>query len=55
MDFPNFPHKGLDDISYLKSWQVQEYIEQFTEHFGLDKHIQVRFFYLYSLNLRRRI
>ncbi|XP_025208895.1 senecionine N-oxygenase-like isoform X1 [Melanaphis sacchari] len=40
MDFPNFPYKGLDDVSYLKWWQVQEYIEKFTEHFGLNKHIQ---------------
>lgn len=45
MDFPNFPYKGLDNISFLKPWQVQEYIEQFTEHFGLNKYIQVRIFY----------
>ncbi|XP_015363477.1 PREDICTED: senecionine N-oxygenase-like [Diuraphis noxia] len=40
MDFPNFPYTGLDNVSFLKSWQVQEYIEKFTEHFGLNKHIQ---------------
>jgi len=45
MDFPNFPYKGLDNTSFLNPWQVQEYIEQFTEHFGLNKHIQVRIFY----------
>lgn len=42
MDFPDFPYKGLNDVSFLKSSQVLEYIEQFTEHFGLNKHIRVR-------------
>jgi len=42
MDFPNFPYTGLDNVSFLKSSQVQEYIEKFTEHFELNKHIQVR-------------
>lgn len=42
MDFPDLPYKGLNDVSFLKSWQVLEYIEQFTEYFGLNKHIRVR-------------
>lgn len=45
MDFPNFPHKGLDDVSFLNPEQVQEYIVQFTEHFKLEKHIRVRLYY----------
>lgn len=42
MDFPDFPYKGLDGVSFLKSQQVQKYIEQFAEHFGLNKYIRVR-------------
>jgi len=41
MDYPDFPYEGLDDVSFLKSWQVQEYIERFAEHFALEKHIRV--------------
>jgi len=44
MDFPNFPYTGLDNVSFLKPYQVQEYIEQFTEHFGLNKYIRVRMY-----------
>ncbi|VVC24997.1 Hypothetical protein CINCED_3A002012 [Cinara cedri] len=40
MDYPNFPYKDLDDVSFLRPRQVLEYIEQFTEHFGLKKHIR---------------
>jgi len=46
MDFPNFPYKSLDNVSFLNSRQVQEYIEQFTEHFGLNKYIRVRIYFL---------
>lgn len=42
MDFPNFPYNGLDNISFLKPWQVLEYIKQFSTHFGLKKYIRVR-------------
>lgn len=42
MDFPDFPYKDLEGVSFLKSQQVQEYIEQFTEHFGINKYIRVR-------------
>lgn len=42
MDFPNFPYKGLDDVSFLKPRQVQEYMELFTKHFKLNNYIRVR-------------
>lgn len=44
MDFPNIPYKGLENVSFLRPWQVQEYIEQFTEHFELKKYIRVRLY-----------
>lgn len=43
MDFPDFPYKGLDDVSFIKPQQVLEYTEQFTKHFGLEKHIRVSY------------
>jgi hypothetical protein len=41
MNYPNFPYKGLDNVSFLTPFQVQEYIEQFTKHFKLTQHIRV--------------
>ncbi|XP_025408400.1 senecionine N-oxygenase-like isoform X2 [Sipha flava] len=40
MNYPNFPYKGLDNVSFLTPFQVQEYIEQFTKHFKLIQHIR---------------
>lgn len=41
MDFPDFPYRELKNVSFLKPCQVQEYNEQFTEHFRLKKYIRV--------------
>ncbi|XP_050540123.1 senecionine N-oxygenase-like isoform X2 [Daktulosphaira vitifoliae] len=40
MDFPDFPYEGLDDVSFIKARDVQNYIDKFADHFGLKKYIR---------------